>query len=212
MANVTSRGKRIYYPLLFTSRQVYSEAIHMLYAANAFHFSQSFCLRNFTDALPAHRLDSIHRLRYDLHLHRHPALNLRTRRDWKNVWVFFTERFGGLTLLRVDIGMNFATAWLICGETEDGCKWLLSVVQIVEMGRLDEVSGSGNSIEQRMLSVGPPGGGRDKGTVNVNEAVQKAKSQLEPGDNGAKLEAITTRYVHKQLQDSITGWLHLIEK
>jgi hypothetical protein len=48
-----------------------------------------------------------------------PASNTRTRSDWDDVWMFFADRFGGLTVLRVDLGMSFAMARRVCGKIED---------------------------------------------------------------------------------------------
>jgi hypothetical protein len=89
--------------LLLTCRQIYSEAIHILYAANAFQFIQSFCLRSFVNTLLTHYLSSIRRLRFYLPLERHPALNARTWSDWKDIWTFFLCTLGGLMLLRVSL-------------------------------------------------------------------------------------------------------------
>ena len=208
--------------LLLTCRQVYSEAVYVLYAANAFQFTQEFCLVKFVNALPAHRLREMRRLRHYLRLYRSPAMNKRTMADWEEIWAFFGSRFEGLTVLRVDIGMDFAQARRICDEGEDEREWLIPVVRSVgrteredrdgdgEGGRCE--GGVGSQVhgigEQRTLLVGVPGdGGGRSSVVNVNEAWQLAKERLKPGYSDVELERAVCGDVHRRIQDSIRDWL-----
>jgi hypothetical protein len=201
------KTKKDLLPFLFTCRQVYSEAIHILYAANAFYFTESFCLRNFMNALPTHRLRSIRRLRFMMHLRRSPTLNARTWNDWEDFWMFFPERFSGLTLLRIDLGFDFAMARRICGQTVEDVEWLLPVVRIVTGAGQDEGTGSGLAIEQRTLCVGVAGIDSNWPMVNVNKARQQAKELLEPAHSNTELDAVTCRSLHNQLQALIRCWL-----
>jgi hypothetical protein len=164
------------------------------------------------NAMPAHRLSSLRRLRFYMFLSQHPALNTRTRSDWNDIWMFFADGFDGLTELRVDLGMSFAMARRVCGETEDEGEWLLPVVRSVDGARCGEESRSGGSIEQRTLFVSMPGLRKGHELVNMNEARQQAKEGLEPGHTDAELDAITCRHVHKRMQDSTRGWLDMAQR
>ena len=210
--NCHVRRKKHLIPLLLTCRQVYSEAVYVLYAANAFEFTQGFCLVKFVDAVPAHRLSSIRRLRHYLHVGpRHPALNRRTMSDWAEIWAFFGSRFEGLTVLRVEIGMDFKKARRVCGEAEDECEWVLPVVRsaFTEKGRYErENNARAGDFGQRTLLVGVPGGVGRESVVNVNEAWRLAQERLNPGHHSAaELEGAVCRDVHKQMQESLRRWL-----
>jgi hypothetical protein len=50
--------------------------------------------------------------------------------------MFFADRFGGLTVLRVDLGMSFAMARRVCGKIEDEGEWWLPVVRNVDGERV----------------------------------------------------------------------------
>lgn len=93
-------------PLLLRCRQIYSEAIHILYATNAFQFIQPFYLRSFVNTLLTHYWSSIRRLRFYLPFEQHLALNARTWSDWTDIWAFFLCTLGGLMLLRVSLEMD----------------------------------------------------------------------------------------------------------
>jgi hypothetical protein len=164
------------------------------------------------NAMPPHRLSSLRRLRFHMFLSQHPALNARTRSDWDDIWTFFVDGFDGLTVLRVDLGMSFAIARRVCGETEDEGGWLLPVMRSVDRAWCGEESRSGSSIEQRTLFVSVPGLREGCELVNVNEARQQAKVGLEPGHTDAELDAITCRCMHERMQDSIRGWLDMAQK
>lgn len=150
------KKKKDLLPLLLTCRQIYSEAIHILYAANAFQFSQPFGLRSFVNMLPMHRLSSIRRLRFYLHLERHPTLNARTRGDWEDIWTFFSRTLSGPTLLRVDLGMDRAVVRRIANENEDDAGWLLPVAQCVRSAWHEGVHGNGQAIQHRTIFVRIP--------------------------------------------------------
>jgi hypothetical protein len=40
--------------------------------------------------------------------------------------MFFPQRFSGLTLLRIDLGFDFAMARRICGQTVEDVEWAAS--------------------------------------------------------------------------------------
>jgi hypothetical protein len=136
--------------------KIHFKAIHVLCAANAFQFTQSFCLRNFADTLPMHRLSSTRRLRVYMHLECHPALNARTRGDWEDIWKFFPHTLSGLTLLRVDIGIDRPVLRRIANESKDEAERLL-VVRTMGTARDRGVHGSGQAVEQkrRLLRTRP---------------------------------------------------------
>jgi hypothetical protein len=71
--------------------------------------------------------------------------------------MFFADRFDGLTVLRIHLGVSFAMARRVYGETEDKGEWLLPVVRSVDEARCGEGSGSGSPIEQRTSFVSIPG-------------------------------------------------------
>ena len=207
------RRKQHLLPLLLTCRHVYSEAVYVLYAANVFEFTQEFCLVKFVNAVPAHRLRSIRRLRHYLSMGpRHPALNRRTMSDWAEIWAFFGSRFEGLTVLRVEIGMDFKKARRVCSEAENECEWVLPVVRSAFTEREGPRVGSAADFGQRTLLVGVPGGVESERILNVNAAWQLAEERLEPGHSAAELEGAVCRDVHAQIQKSLRGWLQAHER
>jgi hypothetical protein len=84
--------------------------------------------------------------------------------------MFFADRFDGLTVLRIHLGMSFAMARRVYGETEDKGEWLLPVVRSVDEARCGEGSGSGSPIEQRTSFVSISGLRKDHELVNMTEA------------------------------------------
>jgi hypothetical protein len=84
--------------------------------------------------------------------------------------MFFADRFDGLTVLRIHLGVSFAMARRVYGETEDKGEWLLPVVRSVDEARCGEGSGSGSPIEQRTSFVSIPGLRKDHELVNMTEA------------------------------------------
>jgi hypothetical protein len=62
------------------------------------------------------------------------------------------------------------------------------------------------------LFVSIPGLRKSHELVNVNEARRQAKEGLEPGHTDAELDVVTCRCVHKRMQDSTRGWLHVAQR
>jgi hypothetical protein len=127
-------------------------------------------------------------------------------------WTFFADGFDGLTVLRVDLGMSFATAQRVCGEIEDEGEWLIPVVRSVDRAPCDKESGSGSSIKQRTLFVSVPSLRKGCELVNVNEERRRAKVGLEPSHTDAELDTVTCRYMHRRIQDSVKAWLDVAQR
>lgn len=159
--------------------------------------------------LPMHRLSSIRRLRFYLHLERHPTLNARTRGDWEDIWTFFSRTLSGPTLLRVDLGMDRAVVRRIANENEDDAGWLLPVAQCVRSAWHEGVHGNGQAIQHRTIFVRIPHSYEANGLVSVNEARQQAMERLEHGHDATELDVATCRSVHKRVQNSIRSCLQL---
>ena len=93
-------------PLLSTCRRIYSEAISTLYSANTFEFTQNFAAFTFLKLMvPPQRLHSLRHFRLHLRIPRHPALNSRSSRDWKDLWEFFGTDMTGLKDFYLELQM-----------------------------------------------------------------------------------------------------------
>lgn len=113
-------------PLLVSCRRIYSEAVHTLYSANTFEFTQNFAAFTFLKVmLPPQRLPCLRHFRLHMRIPRHPAANKRAMRDWQNLWIFFIDEMTGLRGLYIELQMlqpmeeqiestkdDEATAWM----------------------------------------------------------------------------------------------------
>lgn len=94
-------------PLLVTCRRIYSEAIDSLYSANTFDFwANRVAFRFLKTMIPPQRLHCIRRFRWDMQLPHHPNVNSRSRRDWSDLFTFFTNETSGLQLLHLKLNRN----------------------------------------------------------------------------------------------------------
>ncbi|KAK5174268.1 uncharacterized protein LTR77_001348 [Saxophila tyrrhenica] len=94
-------------PLLVTCRRIYSEAIGTLYSANTFDFWQNRVAFHFLKGmLPPQRLHSIRRFRWGMQLPHHPNLNARSRKDWNDLFTFFSRELSGLQHLHIKLNRN----------------------------------------------------------------------------------------------------------
>lgn len=93
-------------PLLVTCRRIYSEAISSLYSNNTFEFNQIFAAFTFLKVMiPQQRLQRIRHFRLHLRIPRHPLVNSRATRDWRDLWTFFGTEMPGLQTLYVQLLM-----------------------------------------------------------------------------------------------------------
>ena len=94
-------------PLLVTCRRIYSEAVMTLYSANTFEFWENRnAIRFLRGTFPPQRLKSIRRFRWVIQIPHHPNMNAQSRRDWKDLFVFFADKTSGLQHLWLKINRN----------------------------------------------------------------------------------------------------------
>lgn len=119
-------------PLLVTCRQVYSEAIHVLYSANVFEFRQnSAAFRFLKMMIPPQRLQSIRRFRWHMRIPHHPNTNGRSRRDWSGLFEFFTNEMTGLQHLLLQIQtMQPMEAEIRETSDDEGMDWVRPMVEM----------------------------------------------------------------------------------
>lgn len=95
-------------PLLVTCRRIYSEAIETLYNANTFEFTKIRVVFTFLKVmLPPHRLRCIRRFRWAMQIPHHPDANTRSRRDWNDLFKFFTNETSGLQHFYLKLNRNY---------------------------------------------------------------------------------------------------------
>ena len=141
-------------PLLVACRRIYSEAIETLYSANTFEFWENRVAFRFLKVMvPPQRLHCIRRFRWDMQMPHHPNMNSRSRRDWSDLFTFFSNETCGLQHLYLKLKKNFpieneirqtrdedAVAWIrpmvimaVDASRKRGCK-----VEIVTSGIVHE--------------------------------------------------------------------------
>jgi hypothetical protein len=119
-------------PLLVTCRQVYSEAIHTLYSSNAFEFTQIHtAFRFLTRMIPQPRLPVIRHLVLKMATPRHPLLNSRTKRDWNDLFHFFSSEISGLQSLHLTLNLLESVKQTIrdTGDS-DGALWIKPMMEM----------------------------------------------------------------------------------
>ena len=117
-------------PLLVTCRRIYTEAIHTLYSANTFEFSRNAAAMRFLKVMvPPQRLHSIRHFRWYFRIPHHPSLNSRSRRDWSDLFEFFTKEMTGLQSLYLVLQTNYPMQARI-RDTDDaeGADWMKPVL------------------------------------------------------------------------------------
>lgn len=119
-------------PLLVTCRQVYSECIQTLYSANTFEFTKNSAAFRFLKVMvPPQRLHSIRHFRMRMQLPHHPSINSRSRRDWNDLFTFFTHEMSGLLSLRLAIQLlQPAQAHILETTDIEGAEWIAPMVRM----------------------------------------------------------------------------------
>ncbi|KAK4542959.1 hypothetical protein LTR36_005957 [Oleoguttula mirabilis] len=117
-------------PLLVTCRQVYSESVETLYSANTFEFTKNSAAFRFLKVMiPPQRLHSMRHFRMRMQLPHHPSINTRSRRDWNDLFQFFTHEMSGLLSLRLAIQMlQPAQAHILETTDVEGAEWIRPMV------------------------------------------------------------------------------------
>ncbi|KAM3416129.1 hypothetical protein BST61_g7738 [Cercospora zeina] len=115
---------------LLTCRKMYSEAMPILYGSNTFVFSQNFAAFSFLKLkLPRERLSCFRRFRLHMRIPRHPNVNGRANRDWKDLWKFFETEMTGLQSLYLEIQMLQPTEAQIQETPDDQAgNWIRPVI------------------------------------------------------------------------------------
>lgn len=113
-------------PLLVTCRRIYTESIKTLYSANTFEFTKhSAAFRFLKMMIPPQRLHDIRHFRLRMQLPHHPTINSRSRRDWNDLFNFFSQEMSGLLSLRLAVQMlQPAQARVLATNDEDGVEWV----------------------------------------------------------------------------------------
>lgn len=119
-------------PLLVTCRQIYSEAVHVLYSSNRFEFTQIHtAFRFLTRMIPQPRLPAIRHLVLKMALPRHPHLNSRTKRDWEDLFKLFSSEMRGLQSLHLTLGMLENVKQTIRDTPDsEGALWIKPVMEM----------------------------------------------------------------------------------
>jgi len=117
-------------PLLVSCRRIYSEAIDILYNTNTFEFWENRVAWRFLKlTIPRQRLRSIRRFRWDMQIPHHPDTNARSRRDWSDLFVFFTNETCGLQHLYLKLKKNHPMeAGIAQTRDEDASGWIQPIV------------------------------------------------------------------------------------
>jgi len=117
-------------PLLVTCRLVYSEAIETLYRANTFEFTQNFAAFRFLRLLiPPQRLHDISHFRMRMRVPHHPTINSRSRRDWTDLFSFFSTEMNGLQSLFLVLDPNQPMkAHILETADHEGVEWVKPMV------------------------------------------------------------------------------------
>ncbi|KAK3707547.1 hypothetical protein LTR37_012042 [Vermiconidia calcicola] len=112
-------------PLLVSCRRIYSEAIETLYSANTFEFWENRVAFGFLKVMvPPQRLRCIRRFRWDMQIPHHPNLNARSRRDWSDLFTFFTNDMCGLQHLHLKFNRSHRfESGIIQTKDEDASGW-----------------------------------------------------------------------------------------
>ncbi|GAB7364060.1 hypothetical protein MBLNU230_g4614t1 [Neophaeotheca triangularis] len=115
-------------PLLVTCRVIYSEAIETLYGSNAFEFTQNWAAFRFLKiTIPPQRLHCIRHFRLYFRLPHHPVRNGNSKRDWVELWNFFSQEMTGLTKLHLRLLLMQPTEALIKGtddNSDEAVNWI----------------------------------------------------------------------------------------
>ncbi len=117
-------------PLLVTCRRIYTEAIDVLYSANTFDFWQNRVAFHFLKVmLPPQRLGSIRRFRWDMQIPHHPNVNSRSRRDWSDLFAFFSREMTGLQNLHIKVNRNYPFEAVVERTMDnEGAAWIQPMV------------------------------------------------------------------------------------
>lgn len=117
-------------PLLVTCRRIYSEAIETLYSANTFEFWENRVAFRFLKMMVPHqRLRCIRRFRWDMQIPHHPNMNVRSRRDWSDLFTFFANETCGLQHLYLKL-KNYHPMDAVIRETPDheAFEWIQPII------------------------------------------------------------------------------------
>lgn len=123
-------------PLLVTCRKVYSEAINILYSANRFEFTQIHtAFRFLTRMVPQPRLPVIRHFILKMAVPRHPDLNSRTKRDWRDLFKLFSSEMPGLQSLHLTLMMLENVKQTIRETADaDGTTWIKPMMSMAVEG------------------------------------------------------------------------------
>ncbi|KAF2231577.1 hypothetical protein EV356DRAFT_506793 [Viridothelium virens] len=98
--------------LLLTCRQIYSEAIDVLYSQNVFDMPWATVLVHFPQILPTPRLNAIRHLYVDCHLPSVPGRG-QTDKSWKEIWCSLAAMHGLQELyFRIMLDWVYKQDWL----------------------------------------------------------------------------------------------------
>lgn len=108
-------------PLLVTCRQIYTEAVPILYSNNTFEFTQNRTAFRFLKVMiPPPRLKDIRRFKWDVRLPYHPQISSRALKDWNDLFLFFSNETSSLQHLYLKLQLLHPMQADILRTPDDG--------------------------------------------------------------------------------------------
>ena len=178
--------------LLVTCRKIYSETVGTLYSANTFEFTQNFAAFRFLKVMiPPQRLQNIRHFRIrGWRLARHPGMNRLARRDWSDLFAFFTNDMTGLQSLHLQLAMLQPMEDHIRQTSDlDGASWIKPmVIMAVDANR-------NRGCRTEIVTVGI--------THNLVE-IYKVIERQQTGVDEPEIVDMTCFAVHKRIRESLS--------